>query len=164
LCWLYNLKYSTCNGTYFRWILIFSWAEKYCMCWWNKETWSYQNARCKYENYQWPTGKICNNYKNTKLKLLKPNTAIWFNKTCRIKHLKPNYINIKINRKKSHDKTTNNAIKYRINQEIKFLYCKKQNVNQQLYLIHIKCAQYCNGTWQHIQNSYNLKLNDLMVT
>jgi len=27
--------------------------------------------------------KLCNNYKNTKLKLLKTNAAIWFNKLCR---------------------------------------------------------------------------------
>ena len=43
--------------------------------------------------------KLCTSYKNTKLRLLKTNAAIWFNKVCRIKHPKPNYINIKINRK-----------------------------------------------------------------
>ena len=58
--------------------------------------------------------KLCTSYKNTKLKLLKTNAAVWFNKMGRIKHLKPNYINIKINRKKSQDKnTTTNGIKYR---------------------------------------------------
>ena len=109
--------------------------------------------------------KLCNDYKITKLKLLKTNAAVCFNKMCRIKHLNPNYINIKINGKKSQNKkTTNNAVKCRINKEIKFLYCKKQNLNQQLYLIHPKSAQYCNGIWQHIQNSINLKLNDLMDT
>jgi len=41
--------------------------------------------------------KLDNNYKNTKLKLLKTNAAIWFNEMCKIKQLKPNYINIKIN-------------------------------------------------------------------
>ena len=98
--------------------------------------------------------KLCRNYENIKLRLLKTNAAIWFNKMCRFKHLKPNYINIKINRKKSQDKkTTNNAINYRINKKFKFLYCKKQNLNQQLYLIHPKCAEYCNGMLQHIQNS-----------
>jgi len=56
--------------------------------------------------------------KTIKLKLLKTNTAIWFNKMCKIKHLKPNYINIKTNSKMSQDKkTTTNAIKHRINQE-----------------------------------------------
>ena len=37
---------------------------------------------------------LCNSYKNTKLKLLKSSTAIWFNRMCKIKHPKPNYINI----------------------------------------------------------------------
>jgi ribosomal protein L37AE/L43A len=107
--------------------------------------------------------KLCNSCKNTKLKLLKTKAAIWFNKMCKIKHLKPNCINIKINGKKLQDnKSTNNAVKYRINHEIKFLYSKKQNLIQQLYLILLKCAQYCNGMWQHIQNSVNLRLNDFM--
>ena len=35
-------------------------------------------------------------YKNTKLKLYKNNAAIWFNKTCKAKHLIPTYANIKI--------------------------------------------------------------------
>ena len=39
-----------------------------------------------------------------KLKLLKINATIWFNKMCKIKHLKPNYINIKVNGEKSKDK------------------------------------------------------------
>jgi len=60
--------------------------------------------------------RLCNSYKNTKLKFLKTNAAIRFNKTCEIKHLKPNDIIIKINGKKLQDKkTTINAINYRIN-------------------------------------------------
>jgi len=39
--------------------------------------------------------KFCNTYKNTRLKLLKTNAALWFNKMCRLKHLKPNYIHFK---------------------------------------------------------------------
>jgi hypothetical protein len=31
--------------------------------------------------------RFCNSYKNTKLKLLKTNTEIWFNKMCLIKHV-----------------------------------------------------------------------------
>jgi len=53
------------------------------------------------------TVKMCNAqqaknniiYKNTKLKLLKTNAAIWFNKMCRARGLKPNYINLTINGK-----------------------------------------------------------------
>jgi len=60
-----------------------------------------------------------NNYKNTRLKLLKTNAAKWFNKMCKVKQLKPNYINIKINGQKPQDmKTTINAIRFRINQEV----------------------------------------------
>ena len=33
--------------------------------------------------------KLNNNYKNTKLKLLKTNAAIWFSKICKVKQLKP---------------------------------------------------------------------------
>ena len=36
-------------------------------------------------------------YKKIKIKLYKNNAAIWFNKTCRIKQLTPNYIKIRIN-------------------------------------------------------------------
>ena len=35
-------------------------------------------------------------YKNTKRKLYKTNSAIWYNKICRQRRLTPNYINIKI--------------------------------------------------------------------
>jgi hypothetical protein len=44
--------------------------------------------------------RLKNKYKNTKLKLLKTNAAIWFNKICRDRQLKPNYISIKINGRK----------------------------------------------------------------
>jgi hypothetical protein len=46
----------------------------------------------------------------------------------------------------------------RINQEIKFLYCKKQKLNEQLYKIHLECADSCNGMWQYIQASINSQL------
>jgi len=50
------------------------------------------------------TIKICNaeqakhlyRYKNIKTKLYKRNAAIWYNKTCRIKHVTLRYINIKV--------------------------------------------------------------------
>jgi len=62
--------------------------------------------------------KLNNNYKLTKLKLLKANAAIWFNKMCKFKQLKPSHINIKINGQKPQDKkTTINAIRSRINQD-----------------------------------------------
>jgi hypothetical protein len=103
--------------------------------------------------------KVCNSYKNTKLKLLKTNAALWFNKMCKIKQLKPNYIHIKINNSRLQDKKTRAfAIRYRINQEIKFLYCKKPKLNAQLYQLHLQCAYQCNGVWQHIYDTIDDKL------
>jgi len=53
---------------------------------------------------------ICNIYKNTKLKLLKTNAAIWFNKMCKIKQLKPNYIQFKTRGKTPQDRGVCNVI------------------------------------------------------
>jgi hypothetical protein len=36
-------------------------------------------------------------YRNTKLKLLTTNAAIWFNKICKTKQMTPKYFSIKIN-------------------------------------------------------------------
>jgi len=47
------------------------------------------------ENYSQRQVKVCNIYKNTNLKLIKTGAAIWFNKVCKIKHIKPNYIHFR---------------------------------------------------------------------
>jgi len=48
-------------------------------------------------------------------------------KTCRIKQLIPTYINIRINGNNQRcQRTKNAAIRYRINQELKFQYAKKK--------------------------------------
>ena len=81
----------------------------------------------------------------------------------KIKQLKPNYINIKINGQKPQDKkTTINAIRFRINQEIKFLYRKKQHLNQQLYYLYLEGAHQYNGMWQHIQQFIDEQISRLM--
>ena len=86
--------------------------------------------------------KLSSNYKNTRLKLLKTNSAIWVNKMGKVKQLKPSYMNVKINGQRPQDKRTKiNAIRFRINKEIKFLYCKKQNLDQRLYYLHLEGAQ-----------------------
>jgi hypothetical protein len=96
--------------------------------------------------------KLYNIYKNTKLKLLKTNVAIWFNKICLDTPLRPNYIGFKIDGHKQQDKkTAANAIRFHINQEIKFQYKRKQHLNQQLYQSHLECAHHYKGMWQHIQ-------------
>ena len=49
-----------------------------------------------YQNNRGPKDKIYKNYKNTRIKLLKTNSAIWFNKICKTKQLMPKYFSIKI--------------------------------------------------------------------
>jgi len=94
------------------------------------------------------------NYKNIKRKLYRTNAAIWYNKTCRHKHLTPTYVNIHIKGKNLQDqKTLRTANHYRINQEIKFLYIKKTKLNEQLYKLHLKCAQEWQGSWPSITQS-----------
>jgi hypothetical protein len=71
-------------------------------------------------------------YKKIKIKLYKNNAAIWYNKTCRIKQLAPNHIKIKNNGNNTRaEKTEIISIRHRINQELRFLYIKKQNLNEQ---------------------------------
>jgi len=85
--------------------------------------------------------KICNKNNNTKVKLLKMNAAISYNKICKTKQLTPKYIHIKNNGNNMHSKNTKIAATiYRLNQEIKSLYCKKQKLNEQLYKIHLEFA------------------------
>jgi len=98
--------------------------------------------------------KTLNIYKNTKSKLLKTKAAIWFNKMYRLKGLKPNYISIRINGNTLRDKkTTQKAISYRLNQEIKHLCRKKQHLNQLLYQQHLKGANQYNDMLLHNQRS-----------
>ena len=69
----------------------------------------------KFTNAQ--QAKSYNSYKNTKLKLLKTNAAIWFNKICRNNHLQPKYISLKINGHARQDRRTEaNTIRFRITQ------------------------------------------------
>jgi hypothetical protein len=78
--------------------------------------------------------RLNNIYKNTKLKLLKTNAAIWFNKICRDRQLKLKYISFKINGRKQQDKrTTTNAIRFCISQEIKFFYTRRNSTSTSNY-------------------------------
>jgi hypothetical protein len=92
-------------------------------------------------------------------------TSLWFIKMCKSKNLKPKYIDFKTSGKTPQDRrTVSNVVRFRINQEIKFLYCRKQKLSVQLYQIHLDCANQCNNVWQHIQNSIDDKLNNKIDT
>jgi hypothetical protein len=55
--------------------------------------------------------KIYKNYKNTRLKLLKMNAAIWFNKICKTKQMTPKYCSIKINGNNRQNRKIQNSSK-----------------------------------------------------
>jgi hypothetical protein len=102
-------------------------------------------------------------FMNTKIRLLKANAAIWFNKVCRSKHLTPNYINIKVSgNNKQGNLTKTAATRYRINQELKFQYRKKQHLNEQLYHIHLQCFKIWDFTWQDMQERIELEIHKIM--
>jgi hypothetical protein len=60
-------------------------------------------------------------------------------------------------------KTTNVAICYGINIELKFLYKKKQ-LNKQIYNIQLEYATFWPTTWQLIQTTIDRKLHQQMET
>ena len=65
--------------------------------------------------------RLLNNFKNIRMKLLKCNASLWFNKQCLT--LKYARTNIKPHNERNM-KTQSVAAKYRLNLEIKYLYKK----------------------------------------
>ena len=61
-------------------------------------------------------------------------------------------------------KTLRTANQYRINQEIKFLYTKKLKLNEQLFKLHLKCADRWQSIWPIIIQSIDYKLTKEMET
>jgi len=51
------------------------------------------------------------------------------------------------------------VVRFRINQGIKFLYIKKQKLNEQLYGLHLNCATYWNKSCPYIQDQLEQKLH-----
>jgi hypothetical protein len=75
--------------------------------------------------------KMIKNFRNAKEKLLKTNAGIWFNKICSINEITPKYILFKIEGENQQSRSTKPAAtRYILNQEIKFLYKKKQLLNE----------------------------------
>ena len=91
------------------------------------------------------------------------NAAIWYNKKCKINGITPNYINIKVNgNNKQSQRTKETAIRYRINQEIKFLHNKKRYINHQLYEAHLTGANEWNNIWTTLEQNSDTCLNKEM--
>jgi len=73
---------------------------------------------------------------------------------CRTKHLTPTYANINMKGTNSRcQRTKDAAIRFRINQEIKFHYVKKQQLNERLYKLHLECVTLWPTTWHLIQST-----------
>ena len=93
-------------------------------------------------------------YKNTRIKVLNCCANIYFNKQCLIKKIVPNYANIKLPNTSPATRTTQKKIHtVRIKDEIRFLYKKKQKLNNDLYKIHLKAAQEWGNSWYTILDS-----------
>jgi len=89
-------------------------------------------------------------YKNFRRKLYRTNASIWYNKMWRQRKLTPAYKNIRINGNNQQcQKTQKTANQYRISQEINFLYIKKIKLSEQLFKLHLKCADNWQRTWHH---------------
>jgi hypothetical protein len=107
--------------------------------------------------------KEVHQYHNMKRKLYRTTAAIWYKKTCRDRRITPKYIYIHVNgNNKQSQKTVQNATRFHINQEIKFLYIKKQKLNEQLYNAHLKYAKTWNNNWQIILLIIDNKLQQEM--
>jgi hypothetical protein len=79
---------------------------------------------------------------------------------CQCKNVIPKYAKITINgTSKAIKQTQQKATKLRINNEIKYLYAKKQNIKKQLYTLHLKNAHYWQTSWFIIEN-VNLRLKE----
>jgi hypothetical protein len=78
------------------------------------------------------------------------------------KNLIPKYAHIKIPEYNEAAIKTTQAQVLRIQNEIKFLYIKKEHLNKQLYHIHIHNANIWQKTWNNIEEAINYKLQHEM--
>jgi len=93
-------------------------------------------------------------YKSTKSKLLKCCANIYFNKQCINRIITPKYAKVKFtNTSPASQTTAKKAQLIRIKDEIKFLYKKKEELNQKLYETHLQAAKEWGKTWHTIYNS-----------
>jgi hypothetical protein len=97
---------------------------------------------------------------NTKRKLLITNANIWFNKQAFTQKVIPNYVKIKVIGTSPQVKTTQKiAEQIRIENELEFLYKKKQTINNQLYSIHLEAATFWDKNWNIIEKNIREILN-----
>jgi len=93
-------------------------------------------------------------YESLKSKLYKCNVNIYFNKQCLKRQLTSSCANIKVpNTSPAYKHTQKKLPTIRIKDEIRNLHSKKQQINPQLYHLHITLAGNCDSWWPHIQHT-----------
>ena len=96
----------------------------------------------------------------SKIKLYTCNANIYLNKQRLKRQLTPSYANIKVpNTSPAYKHTQRKLPTIRIKDEIKYLHSKKQQINLQLYHLHITLANTCDKWWPHIQHTIEEKLH-----
>jgi hypothetical protein len=99
-------------------------------------------------------------YKNIRNKVLKCCANMYFNKQCLNNEIIPNYANIKLPKiSPAASKTQKKVHVMRIKDEIRFLYKKKEQLNDTMYKIHLKAAQEWGSMWQIILESVTESTN-----
>ena len=103
---------------------------------------------------------LIHQFTNLKRKLYNCNASIYFNRQCLNKQLTPSYATIRIpNTSPAHRHTQRKVAKMRIKDEIKFLHCKKQKLNDEIYQLHLLLASHWSNLWPHIQHDIESNLH-----
>ena len=98
-------------------------------------------------------------FTSLKRKLYNCNANIYFNKQCLKTKLIPAYAKIKIpNTSPACKYTQHKATIMRTRDEIKFLHSKKQQLNHQIYRLHLFLADTWDNTWQYKLRTIESKL------
>jgi hypothetical protein len=106
---------------------------------------------------------VIHQYENVKRKLLSCNADIYFNQQCLLRRLIPKFARIKIPGNSPAETSTKLKTQtIRIKEEIKFLYVKKQQLNRNLYYLHLHLANTWENTWHYIRDKTEAKLNRLI--
>jgi hypothetical protein len=99
-------------------------------------------------------------YCNLKKKLHRCIQNIYFNRKCLQYGIIPKYECIKVpNTSPAAKRSQKTASISRIKDEVKFLYCKKQNLNLQIYKLHLRLAAIWDSLWPHIQGTVDLDIS-----
>ena len=104
-------------------------------------------------------------FEGLKRRLYNCNASIYFNQQCLKKQIIPIYAKIKIPNTSPAHKYTQHKIPFpRIRDEIKYLHSKKQQLNLQIYNLHLLLADTWDKAWPYIQHVIEGNLQEEMKT